>query len=100
MVNGLDTRFERAESVVGRMIEGNIFLVDEYGRRLHALTRLGTFVWGLLEDGSTLREIIGKVAHKFDMTEEVADADTRRFLDELAEKGTVRVLNNTHSRLG
>jgi hypothetical protein len=98
-MDGLDTRFERAESIVGRMIEGNIFLLDDQGKRLHMLNRIGTFVWGLLEDGSTLQEIIRKVACKFGMTEEAADANTRQFLDELAEKGTIRVFNNTHSRL-
>jgi hypothetical protein len=81
------------------MVEGNVFLLDDHGKRLHTLTRLGTFVWGLLEDGSTLREIIQKVAYKFGMSEEVADTNTRQFLDELAEKGAVRVFNNTHSRL-
>ncbi|MDP2897031.1 MAG: PqqD family protein [bacterium] len=98
-MDGLDIRFERAESIVGRMIEGNIFLLDDHGRRLHTLSRIGTFVWGLLEDGSTLKEIIRKVAYKFGLSEEVADANTREFLDELAAKGAVRVFNTSRRGL-
>jgi len=60
---------------------------------------MGTFIWGLLEDGSTLREIARKVAYKFGLSEEDAGASTRQFLGELAEKGAVHVFNTSHRKV-
>jgi hypothetical protein len=99
MTDGLDIRFERSSSIVGTIIEGNVFLLDERGKRLHTLNRMGTFIWGLLEDGSTLREIIRKVAYKFGLSEDVAGASTREFLAQLAQKGAVRVFNTADHRM-
>ncbi len=94
-MDGLDVRFERCSSIVGRVVEGDVYLLDEKGRRIHTLTRLGTFVWGLLEEASTLREIVRKVSYKFSLSEEVARATTDEFLQELAQKGAVRTLDRT-----
>ncbi len=90
-MDGLNVRYERCNSIVGRVIEGNAFLLDDRGKRVHTLNRVGTFIWGLLEEGSTLKEIARKVSYKFNLSEEVAHADTRQFLQELADKGVVRV---------
>ena len=94
LMDGLDVRVERCNSIVGRITEGDAFLLDEKGKRVHTLNRVGMFIWGLLENGSTLREIARKVSQKFGLSQETAGASTREFLDELAQKGVVRVLEH------
>jgi hypothetical protein len=94
LMDGLDVRFERCNTIVGRITEGDAFLLDQRGKRVHTLNRVGMFIWGLLENGSTLREIARKVSLKFGLSQEIAGASTRDFLDELAQKGVVRVLDD------
>lgn len=91
-MNGLNVRVTRCNSIVGRITEGNAFLLNDKGKRVHTLNRVGMFIWGLLEGDSTLKEIVRKVSYKFHISEEVADSSTREFLDELAKKGIVEVL--------
>jgi hypothetical protein len=97
-MDGFDIRFERRNSVVGRVTEGSAFLLDERGKRVYTLNRLETYVWGLLEDPSSLGDIVTKVRHKFQVSEEVARGSTRGFLEELAQKGIVRVLDRATER--
>jgi hypothetical protein len=94
-MDGLDIRLEKCNSVVGRVTEGSAFLLDGRGKRIHTLNRLETFIWGLLEDTASLRDIVAKVSHKFDVSEDVARANARGFLEELSQKGIVRMLDST-----
>ena len=88
-----DVRFERCNSIVGKAIGGDVFLLDDRGKQLHTLNRMGMFIWGLLEDVPTLSDIVRKVSDKFHLPEEVAHAGAREFLAELVQKGAVRVLD-------
>ena len=60
-------------------------LLNEY-RGMITLSKVGEFVWNLLEEGITEQEIIDKVMRRYHIDQERAKKDTKKFLDNLRTK--------------
>ena len=78
--------------LISREIAGEYFLVpvgksvmDTNG--LFALSELGFFIWELLPAAETEEDILKSVLEEYEVEEEVARRDIRRFLDKLRELG-------------
>lgn len=49
----------------------------------YGLDAVGTRIWGLLKDGLPPAAICGRIAGEYDVAPAVAEADARRFLEDL-----------------
>lgn len=54
--------------------------------RMVRLNEVGTFIWELYENGSTIDEVVAQVVEEFETTTEQAAADANAFVDELVTK--------------
>jgi hypothetical protein len=50
------------------------------------LNEVGTFIWELYENGTTIDTVIAQIVEEFETTSEQATADARTFVGELVEK--------------
>ena len=68
---------------VRRLGEETIFLAEK-GAVIHSLDEMGSFIWEAVDGKRSLAEILDRVCAEFDVSRETAEADLRRFMDELA----------------
>ena len=75
---------------VKREIAGEVFLVP-FGESakefsgLFALNELGSFIWDILPEAESEEQIVNRILDEYDVTREIAEADTKEFLDKLRE---------------
>ena len=69
-----------------REIDGVVVVISPTDSVLHELNSTGSFIWKQANGERTVEEIAAQVAEEFDVSAEVALADTRAFLEMLAEK--------------
>ena len=76
---------------IARRIEAETILINEKGDMLHTLNETGSFIWTCVDGAKTLKDILGLLCTEYDITEERAEEDIRAFVEELQQKGIVRI---------
>lgn len=80
----------QAERTASRVLDGHAVVVVLDAQRLHTLNEVGTRVWELC-DGRTIESIAREIVADFEVSPEIALADTTRFVEELRSLGAVEV---------
>ena len=55
----------------------------------YGLDPVGTRIWALLKEGLPPTEICGRIADEYGVARDVAEADARKFLDDLKSNGII-----------
>lgn len=89
-----DQAYLRAEDVVTREIEGELFLVPVTaeiggGDELFTFNETGRAVWSLLDGKETLRHIVDGLAAEYDAPLAAIEQDVRGLMTELLERKLV-----------
>jgi hypothetical protein len=70
--------------VASRTLDDTAFIL--LNSRIIRLNEVGTRVWELFENGSTLEAVVEAIAREYDITKKQAASDTRVFVGELLER--------------
>ena len=73
----------RNENFVWRIIDGEAILMSPYGRRLHALNEVGTFIWELADGSKSIDKIIERICKEYEVERSIAQKDVRAFAEKL-----------------
>jgi hypothetical protein len=82
-------KYAQNKEVAWRMVDGEAVLVHPGLSEVKVLNEVGSRIWEICEDGSSLEEIVGVICDEFDAATEEARADAEAFLREMVEKGLV-----------
>jgi hypothetical protein len=88
----LSSRIVRAEDTPSAEVDAEIVLLPSSLDEYLALDEVGRRIWELLESPHPVDELCRKLSLEFDATEGQISADVLPFLDELAGKGLIRVV--------
>jgi hypothetical protein len=69
---------------------GHTVLLDYAGGQYYGLDEVGTRIWELVRDGSSLGAIVDRLADEYDAPRDVLQADASALLAELAARRLVR----------
>lgn len=75
------------EDVVFRELDGEGVLLNLATGIYFGLNPTGTIVWQLLNEGKPDGEIVSALVAEFEVTEDIAAADVKILIEELAAKG-------------
>jgi hypothetical protein len=94
MTTSGDLRFRKAGEYATRKIGGETIVVPIRSNvadleSIYTFNEVGGAVWTRLDAEKSVREIAREIAEEFDVTEEAATEDVRRFLATLSEEGLV-----------
>jgi hypothetical protein len=89
-----NSKFRRQDSVAGRRIAGESFLVPVCGspvdmESIFVLNPVGDFIWQRLDGMHTLQAIHDEMMENFEVTAEQARADAADFIGQLLERGLI-----------
>ena len=73
--------------VATRTLDGTAFIL--LGSRMLSLNPVGTHIWEQFEAGATVKRAAKAVVKEFETTDEVAMADTAKFVEELLARQLV-----------
>ncbi|MFH0940409.1 MAG: PqqD family protein [Candidatus Omnitrophota bacterium] len=81
--------FKRNNDVFFKEIEGELYLVDPYRRKLIQINPAGLEIWRLLDGGHSLPTVIAVIEEKFDCNPIDAKRDVVSFVSELEKRELV-----------
>src|ERR1700737_2825316 len=76
-----------------REIEGETVIISPEESVMHELNSTGSFIWNQIDGRRTAEEIAELLAGEYEVLPEIALADTRELLDQLAAKMLVAPAN-------
>ncbi len=77
------------DSVISRNMEQGTVAMDIHTGRCFQFGQVASFMWGLIQKGSTLEEILGKVAQDFHLSRKMAENAVREVLEDMNGKGLI-----------
>lgn len=72
-------------------LSGEKVMVDFEQGKYFMIKGVGNDIWDMLEDGISVEQIIQKLLSEYDVTEEVCEAETLKFLESLEQIGIIGV---------
>jgi hypothetical protein len=88
----LTTRITIPESVLFRDLDGEAVLLDTVSGRYFGLNEVGTRMWSLLQRHGEIDEVCRALLAEYEAPEERLREDLLRFVDTLAAKGLIRMV--------
>ncbi len=83
-------KLTKTDNIAWRVIEGQAFIINTKTSTLHELDETGTFIWKLIEKGSSIEETAKELSERFDVSTGQAVKDIRDFITELEKKGILK----------
>ncbi len=71
-------------------LSGEKVMVDFEQGKYFMIKGVGNDIWDMLEDGIPVEQIIHKLLEEYDVTEEVCEAETLKFLESLEQIGVIK----------
>ena len=77
--------------VLFQEVSGEMVLLDLSSESYFGLDAVGARIWGLLESGSTVGEVLDTLMGEYEVERETLEADVGELLGRLLEAGLIRV---------
>lgn len=79
------------DSFCVREIDEEVIFLAESGDEIHSTDEVGAFVWKAIDGKRSFEDILDLVCKEYEVERDIAQADLERFVDEMAEKGIVKL---------
>ena len=87
----LDKYLVLSKELVWRMIDDKAFVLEEDGRKVHRLNKMGSFIWKSADGCHTVRAIVEKICERYEVDKETAERDAGELIAKLIDKGIVNL---------
>lgn len=87
----------RSTKVTWRVIDEDVFIINSESNKIHKLNKVGSFIWKSSEGQITIKQIIDLIWDRFDVSQAVAENDTREFIEKMLAQGLME-LTDTPSK--
>ena len=77
--------------VLFQEVSGEMVLLDLSSESYFGLDAVGARIWGLLESGSTVGEVLDTLMGEYEVERETLEVDVGELLDRLLKAGLIRV---------
>ena len=77
--------------VLFQEVSGEMVLLDLSSESYFGLDAVGARIWGLLESGATVGEVLDTLMQEYEVERETLEVDVGELLDRLLEAGLIRV---------
>ena len=80
------------DTAVARRIGEETIVVNGTGDFLHTLNETGSFIWSLIDGKRSLGEILALMEEEYDLPDSGAEAELAEFVQGLAQREMVRIV--------
>ena len=89
MTDILEQNWEPSRDAVESRVGDETVILHLTNGTYYGLDAVGTRIWALLKEGSQPTEICARIAEEYDVAPNIAEADARRFLEDLKSNGII-----------
>ena len=82
------------EQVAAKVIDDEAILINLASGMYYSMVETASFVWSMIERGSTVEAIVGSLSEHYDVAPEQAECDVLALSNELATEGLVTISEN------
>lgn len=86
-----DSIIQRNKDIISSEIDGETVMMDSSFNNYFGLKEVGTFIWQLLEEKCSVREICETLIDKYDVSHDQCLEDILPFLEELHKQHMIEV---------
>jgi len=90
----LKNRVIFADTVFAQEVDGEMVLLDMNSENYFGLDEVGTAIWQFMQESGELKEIFQHMLEHYDVKEEVLQKDLITFVEQLKERGLVKVVED------
>lgn len=83
MANENSTRVKRKKNAISRIIDGEVVILIPNEKFLHALGGCGIRIWELIENETSVSDLVDIICDEYEVEPEVARKDIIDFVNEL-----------------
>lgn len=87
----LDKYIVRSEGMACRMIDGQAFLLNEEGTKMHLLNKVGSLILQYASGDVSIKDIVAKIVERFNVEEDVAQRDALEFIRKLVDMKILKI---------
>lgn len=87
----LDQKVKISPEVLFQEVAGEVVLLDLGSESYFGLDAVGTRIWGLLQAGSRVGEVVDELLQEFEVDRLTLEADVAELLERLAEAGLIQI---------
>jgi hypothetical protein len=80
--------------VVDEVFDDEVVIIHFDTGNYYSLDSVGTEIWGLIESGASVSEIVASLTHRYDGSAEVIQEATNRFVAELSKEDLLAPANS------
>lgn len=89
MSDSFNQQFTPSSDAVESRVGDETVILHLTNGTYYGLDAVGTRIWSLLKEGKQPSEICARIAEEYDVAADLAEADARRFLEELKSNGII-----------
>ncbi len=82
--------------VLSQAVRGEMVLLDLGAEQYYALNAVGSQIWDLLDQGSTVRSLCSRLGERYPVEPERIERDVLELLNDLLAAGLIRVTERNH----
>ncbi|HUT99253.1 MAG TPA: PqqD family protein [bacterium] len=79
----------KAGLIPSQNVDGEIFAITPEDGVLHNFNEVGSFIWNLIDDEKSVREIASKVLSEYEVAPDALKQDMIEFFSQLHKKGLI-----------
>ena len=87
------TILKRNKEILSTEMDGETVMMSVENSEYYSLSPVGTKIWELLENDLSFEQLINLLMEEFDVDKQTCQNDTKEFLEELIDKGLIKVEN-------
>ena len=87
----LQKNIVRNSETIWRMLDDEIFIIDQAGEEIFAFNKTASYIWELAGENIAISEILKRICHRFDIDEKTALADITDLINEMLEKQIITI---------
>ncbi len=84
-----DAVFRRSTDASAATVDDLVVLLNIDAGKYHGLNAVGSLVWDRLAEPRSIQQLVADLTRRFEVDLDTADAATRAFLSDLAQRGLV-----------
>ncbi len=85
----ITNRIAKAEDIIWRRIGDDIVVIKDDGQSTHVLNKTAALIWEMCDGNSGIDEIAAKLCERYEVSLDVARADTEEIIDTLTQSGII-----------
>jgi hypothetical protein len=90
---GPDTVLQRKQDLLFNIVDGEVVMLSVENGEYYGMDKIAGTIWQFLSVPINFRNLIEKLADRYEVSEEKCSSDTLFFLNKLLDKGLILITN-------